>query len=138
MENIRDGLCGRMCREQCQAQKDRILGQSLKKSAKSKMKDYLFLNLKVENGLTQGKSWEMRFPFVGESLMLNTGECPNEERESTLSQILQANVPTKYYLSQKACLGILRRASVRGKELPPVLKAALERQAATEQEDESV
>jgi DNA (cytosine-5)-methyltransferase 1 len=27
----------------------------------------------------------------------------------------------KYYLSQKACLGILRRASVRGKELPEVL-----------------
>jgi len=35
-------------------------------------------------------------------------------------------------LSPKACLGILRRASVRGKELPPVLKAALERQAAVE------
>lgn len=30
-------------------------------------------------------------------------------------------------------LGILRRASVRGKELPPVLKAALERQAAAEE-----
>ena len=35
----------------------------------------------------------------------------------------------KYYLSPKACLGILRRASVRGKELPEVLKKALERQA---------
>ena len=35
-------------------------------------------------------------------------------------------------MSPRACLGILRRASVRGKELPPVLKAALERQAAME------
>ena len=34
-----------------------------------------------------------------------------------------------YYLSPKACQGILSRASKRGKELPQVLKAALERQA---------
>ena len=47
-----------------------------------------------------------------------------------LSQILMAGVPEKYYLSQKACLGILRRASERGKELPEVLQKALERQAA--------
>ena len=40
-------------------------------------------------------------------------------------------VPERYYLSQKACLGILSRASKRGKELPEVLKAALERQAAS-------
>ena len=37
----------------------------------------------------------------------------------------------KYYLSQKACQGILRRASERGKKLPDVLKRALERQAAS-------
>jgi len=42
---------------------------------------------------------------------------------------LLAEVPEKYYLSPKACLGILRRASARGKELPEVLKKALERQA---------
>jgi len=48
-----------------------------------------------------------------------------------LSQILQAGVPERYYLSPKACLGILRRASVRGKELPEVLRIALERQAAS-------
>ena len=56
---------------------------------------------------------------------------PREENVSTLSQILQAGVPEKYYLSQKACLGILRRASVRGKQLPTVLQRALEKQAAT-------
>ena len=44
----------------------------------------------------------------------------------------------KVLFESEACLGILRRASVRGKELPPVLKAALERQAAVEQEDGSV
>ena len=38
-------------------------------------------------------------------------------------------IPQKYYLSAKACLGILRRAMSRGKQLPPLLKAALERTA---------
>lgn len=35
----------------------------------------------------------------------------------------------KYYLSKKACLGILRRSELRGKELPKQLKTALEIQA---------
>lgn len=50
--------------------------------------------------------------------------------ESTLSQILEDNVPEKYYLSQKACEGILRRAERMGKKLPDVLKTALEQQSA--------
>lgn len=60
--------------------------------------------------------------------MLNTGEYPNEERESHLSQILMENAPEKYYLSEKACKGILRRAEARGKDLPPILKQALQMQ----------
>ena len=36
------------------------------------------------------------------------------------------NVQQKYFLSQKACLGILRRAEERGKQLPEKLKSALE------------
>ena len=65
----------------------------------------------------------------GASWTPNIGECPNEERESTLWQILEVNAPEKYYLSPRACQGILRRAAARGKELPKVLKTALERQA---------
>ena len=61
--------------------------------------------------------------------MLSTGVYPREECVSTLSQILMVNVPQKYYLSPKACLGILRRASVRGKKLPEVLELALKKQA---------
>ena len=63
--------------------------------------------------------------------MRNIGESPSEDAASTLSAILQASVPDKYYLSPKACLGILRRASARGKELPEILRLALERQAAS-------
>jgi len=59
-------------------------------------------------------------------LTLNTGESPNVAVESTLSSILEANAPEKYYLSAKACEGILRRAERRGKKLPKMLKDALE------------
>ena len=44
----------------------------------------------------------------------------------SLSDILETgDLPQQYYLSQKACAGILRRAENRGKELPPQLRQAL-------------
>ena len=61
--------------------------------------------------------------------MLSIGAYPREDNASTLSQILMEGVPEKYYLSPKACQGILRRASSRGKTLPTVLQKALEKQA---------
>jgi hypothetical protein len=44
-------------------------------------------------------------------------------------KIAQANVPDRYYLTSLACQGILRRAAQRGKQLPEVLRLALEHQA---------
>lgn len=61
--------------------------------------------------------------------MLNSGVSPSVARESSLSQILQDDPPDKYYLTRKACLGILRRAFERGKELPRKLNQALEIQS---------
>jgi hypothetical protein len=44
----------------------------------------------------------------------------------SLSDVLEIGVvPRKFFLSPKACAGILRRAANRGKELPPALDAAL-------------
>ena len=96
------------------------------------------LRLRRKDGPMPTTMWETDGASRIEFLMHSGGAFPKEENVSTLSQILQTRVPQWYYLSPKACLGILRRASVRGKELPPVLKAALERQAVTEQEDGSV
>lgn len=62
---------------------------------------------------------------LGELMMLNTGESPNAAVESRLSQILEDNPQEKYYLSAKACRGVLRRAERRGKDLPEKLKAVL-------------
>lgn len=61
---------------------------------------------------------------------LNISESPNAVVASTLSQVLQRGevlIPQKYFLSRRACAGILRRAETRGKVLPASLKAALER-----------
>lgn len=45
---------------------------------------------------------------------------------ATLAETLETGpVPPRYFLSQKACAGILRRAERRGKKLPPHLDAAL-------------
>ena len=60
--------------------------------------------------------------------MLSFGESPREENESHLSQILTDSAHPKYYLSEKACRGILNRAAKRGKVLPEILKQALENQ----------
>ena len=79
--------------------------------------------------MPEKKLWEMIIPLPIEYSMRNTSESLKDAEESFLSQILQENVPEKYYLSQRACSGILRRASARGKELPELLKRALEKQA---------
>ena len=57
------------------------------------------------------------------------GPAPREPIRTSLSDILEPTPAQKYYLSQTACLGILRRAKERGKELPHQLKAALTAQA---------
>lgn len=63
--------------------------------------------------------------WLGDSLTLNIGEFPREENVSLLSWILEDNVPQKYYLSARACQGILTRASRRGKPLPDILRQAI-------------
>lgn len=64
-------------------------------------------------------------PSHGEYLMHSFGESPSVAAVSRLSQILEASAHPKYYLSEKACLGIIRRAERRGKKLPPMLEKAL-------------
>jgi hypothetical protein len=56
----------------------------------------------------------------------------------SLSDVLEAgDVPQRYFLSAKACAGILRRADKRGKELPPALRQALQQVVAASSEPES-
>lgn len=77
------------------------------------------------DGAKPEQSLETDGLWLGDSLTLNIGEFPNVENVSLLSQILEGNVPQKYYLSARACQGILARASRRGKPLPDILRQAL-------------
>ena len=56
----------------------------------------------------------------------NTSEFHSEDAEFSLSSILTVNAPERYYLSPKACQGIINRANRRGKALPQMLREALE------------
>ncbi len=108
----------------------RTSGSSSKKSAKLIAIPFLSLDLTPGHGNLLGESyWELLSPWLGGSWTLNTGVSPREGRVSSLSQILEDSPPRKYYLSRKACLGILRRARERGKPLPPQLEATLKAQA---------
>ena len=69
-------------------------------------------------------------------LTLNIGEKPRVPNPTHLSEILEENADPKYSLSSKACRGILTRANRRGKQLPPILKEALENQITDDGEDE--
>ena len=63
----------------------------------------------------------------GQCWMLNTSAWRSGASACSLSDILETGViPPQYFLSPKACAGILRRAAKRGKELLAALKMALE------------
>lgn len=57
---------------------------------------------------------------------LSTSESPSDAVACSLSDTLETGaVQQRYFLSAKACAGILRRAEKRGKELPRMLEMAL-------------
>jgi len=120
MVGIQLSLFGKMYPEHSQVIMDTIFEPCLKKSQKP-----IFQCLQVENGRTREWFEGGQFVPLGDCLTLNIGEYPNEESVSTLSEVLEAIVPRKYYLSTTACEGILRRAENRGKKLEDILEEAL-------------
>lgn len=127
MENIPDTQFGKMFPARSVQTKEKISEPSSKNFAKLKTIQPLFLDLRQpkENGETQDLSWQIVIQSLGESSMRNFGEFPNAVEESSLLQILEVEVPEKYYLSKRACRGVLQRAVKRGVELPQILLMAL-------------
>ena len=127
-----DGVSGRMCLAHIPAENrpGKTIGSSWNRSPELIAIPFLSLDLTPGNGNLLGESyWEILSPWRGGRWTLNTGASPREGRVCTLSQILQAAVLPKYYLTKRACSGILRRARERGKPLPPQLEMALKMQA---------
>lgn len=123
---------GKMCREPSPAEsgRARTSASSWKRSSELSAIPFMSLDLTPGHGNLLGESyWELISPYAGGAWTLNTGVSPRGARESSLSRILQSAPPTKYYLSAKACMGILRRAFERGKALPKKLERALKIQA---------
>ena len=109
--------------------RERTSKSSSSPSSKLKNHTFMLLDLRPGAGNMLGPCWEYDPVWLGSLGTLNTSECPSDVVESSLSQILLDTVPSKYYSSQTACKGILRRSEERGKELPKKLKTALMIQA---------
>ncbi len=98
-----DGLCGKTSPASCHRTQDGTL----------------------EPSSGRWGSWGMGSPT--EFSTLNGSEWPKDAAVCSLSDILETgSVPQKFFLSPKACAGILRRAEKRGKALPPALRDALQ------------
>ena len=128
-----DTSSGKMCRErsQVESQKAQTSRQSSRRSSKSQSRTPVCKCVyQTVDGANPG-AITLRMvdgQLLGDFTMPSFGESPREENASRLSQILEDSAPQKYYLSEKACAGILNRAQKRGKELPYELREALERQ----------
>ena len=91
------------------------------------------LPVKMKNCSRQGKNGQTLVVCLGhkeqsrgESLTPNISEWPNAAAVCSLSQVLEkGSIPARFFLSGKACAGILRRAEARGRVLPNALEQAL-------------
>ena len=137
--------------------KEEISDVSSRSWQESKTLKFQYLCLTKGNGCRQDVSKEMIGAYAGEPTMPNFGEFRSEEEESAsspvsttqmlmkssfncseepttprpskLSQILELNANPKYFLSAKACQGILRRAENKGRQLPELLDTTLRTQS---------
>ncbi len=104
----------------------RTSGSSWRRSSELRYITLMSLDLTPGAGDLLGRSyWEDISPWRGGSWMLNSGPAPRSgDAGCLLSQILLEVVPRRYYLSRRACRGILTRSKRRGKPLPPQLELA--------------
>ena len=124
-----DSWCGRTSSEPLAQTRETTSGPYSKKQSESRSRTRpTFHCLQRGSGRWLTAGWGTAGPSPTEFSTHSFGECPSVAVESRLSQILEDTPHQKYYLSAKACAGILRRAERRGKKLPPELEIALKSQ----------
>ena len=152
-----DTLSMKTYREQPQATVARTSAASSKRSQKSSKPMFISLDMRGNGPTEEASSWTTeallglsRMPNIGayrnaenESvsyatstdlqhqgfcLTLNLSERPRMANPTLLSEVLEEEADAKYELSPKACAGILNRSNRRGKQLPGILREALEQQ----------
>ena len=132
MDNTQDTPSGKTCRARFRAIRDGASSKCCEHSSARRAETTLMcLSLHGQAGQTSlfgetpGASWETVTRLPGVCWTPNTGACPKDAQDSSLSAILQADAPETYSLSAMACLGILKRAEKRGKKIPALLWEAL-------------
>lgn len=126
MDCIQLSLFGKTYPEPFPAITERTSAQCWKNLPAWSNQTLLFLDLRGgADGAKPEQSPETDGLWLGDSWTANISEWPSAESVSLLSSTLEVNAPEKYYLSARACQGILTRASRRGKKLPDLLQTAL-------------
>lgn len=126
MDCVQLSLFGKTYPEPFPATTERTSGQFWKNLPAWSNQTLLFLDLRGgADGAKLEQSLETDGLWRGDSWTVNISEWPSAESVSLLSSTLEVNAPEKYYLSARACQGILTRASRRGKKLPDLLQTAL-------------
>ena len=137
-ENRRALFCGKTCQESCPTKATRSGAFLASFPARA-----VSFSQQGEGGGTLVVCLDPKEQSRGGCSTPNFSEWPNDAAVCSLWQVLETgSVPKKYFLSVKACAGILRRAERRGKALPTMLLRALEQvagdlNAAERQEDKT-
>ena len=122
-ENGLNGWSGKMSPVSFQATKEKTLQAFWDSSQAGK-----FIPLSEVGKIAESsKESEAHTESPGQCWMHSILEWHKDAEESLLSDTLETgDLPQRYYLSTTACRGILRRAEKRGKQLPQMLKEALQ------------
>lgn len=135
--NIQLSFFGKMSQDPSQVQEGMTLESYLNNSAESQKREFAFLDLR--SGARQGRFWQTDIVLVGEYYRQNILEYPKYAEECSLLCVLEGGgIPEKFYLSPKACKGILRRCEDRGRPLPQSLKQILINQSHSKLDAEKV
>lgn len=129
-----DSWSGKTSPEPSAATREKILPPSWKKPSVSRSQTRP-LCLCLRGGGQGADACTMKWEdgaLLGEFTTRSFGASPSVGRESLLSQILEECPHPKYRLSAKACVGILKRAKRRKKDLPQVVETALKTQICAE------
>ena len=113
-----DSWFGRTSPEHSAQTVERTSEPCLKKQRESKIKMPLFLDLRGNSdGLHQAASWVTGGPLLGEYTMHSFGECPSEEKESHLSQILQGGAAPEILFERKGLPGNTEESQDKGQTI---------------------
>ena len=126
VENVRDLL---MHGVQCGLSISGLLKKSGQKFSCWKMSQGYSAQTEAKTShSSQPRYKNMGMSLRGELLTLRVRESLRDaDVGSALHHVLERKVASKFYLSRKACRGILRRVADRGTQIPERLRTALER-----------